>query len=144
MQHHKWFMPLVLMDNPFKSRTYAGYFYARVAVRLLWGLSISSLLAACTVPRAPAAPIGQRVLIPTPESRPAPTHTVESTAITNAPVDMAVPSSPLTAEQNALLARLPSRGAAPELLNETWFNSEPLRLADLRGKVVIVEFWTYG
>ena len=34
--------------------------------------------------------------------------------------------------------------AAPEFTNETWINSEPLRLADLRGKVVLIEFWTYG
>ncbi|GJL62763.1 MAG: hypothetical protein NPIRA04_14170 [Nitrospirales bacterium] len=33
---------------------------------------------------------------------------------------------------------------APEITNETWLNSEPLRLADLRGKVVMVEFWTFG
>ena len=39
---------------------------------------------------------------------------------------------------------LPSQGLAPELANEVWINSEPLRLADLRGSVVIVEFWTYG
>ncbi len=25
-----------------------------------------------------------------------------------------------------------------------WLNSSPLRLADLRGRVVLVEFWTYG
>ena len=34
--------------------------------------------------------------------------------------------------------------AAPEFTNKTWINSEPLRLADLRGKVVLIEFWTYG
>ena len=34
--------------------------------------------------------------------------------------------------------------AAPEFTNETWINSEPLRLKDLRGKVVLIEFWTYG
>ncbi len=33
---------------------------------------------------------------------------------------------------------------APELLNETWLNSGPLHLSDLKGKVVMVEFWTYG
>jgi hypothetical protein len=25
-----------------------------------------------------------------------------------------------------------------------WFNSRPLRLTELRGKVVILDFWTYG
>ena len=33
---------------------------------------------------------------------------------------------------------------APEISNEVWINSPPLRLADLRGKVVLMEFWTYG
>jgi thiol-disulfide isomerase/thioredoxin len=33
---------------------------------------------------------------------------------------------------------------APEIANETWLNSEPKRMADLRGKVVMVEFWTFG
>ena len=49
-----------------------------------------------------------------------------------------------TAEQLELLAKLRPQGEAPELLNEVWLNSEPLRLADLRGNVVLVEFWTYG
>src|SRR3990172_3211337 len=34
--------------------------------------------------------------------------------------------------------------SAPELANDTWLNSAPLRLADLKGKVVMVEFWTFG
>ncbi len=33
---------------------------------------------------------------------------------------------------------------APELANEVWINSRPLRLADLRGKVILLEFWTFG
>ncbi len=33
---------------------------------------------------------------------------------------------------------------APEWTNDTWINSEPLRVKDLRGKVVLIEFWTYG
>ena len=49
-----------------------------------------------------------------------------------------------TAEQLELLTKLRPQGEAPELFNEVWLNSEPLMLADLRGKVVLVEFWTYG
>ena len=42
-------------------------------------------------------------------------------------------------------AILPDLGLAPELTNDIWLNvDEPLRLADLRGKVVIVEMWTFG
>jgi peroxiredoxin len=33
---------------------------------------------------------------------------------------------------------------APEVTGETWLNSPPLRLADLSGKVVLVEFWTFA
>ena len=33
---------------------------------------------------------------------------------------------------------------APELARTTWVNSDPLKLQDLRGKVVLLEFWTYG
>jgi thiol-disulfide isomerase/thioredoxin len=42
-------------------------------------------------------------------------------------------------------ASLPDLGPAPELTNETWLNVDaPLRLADLRGKVVGLEMWTFG
>jgi thiol-disulfide isomerase/thioredoxin len=33
---------------------------------------------------------------------------------------------------------------APEITNDTWLNSHPLRLTELKGKVVLVEFWTFG
>jgi thiol-disulfide isomerase/thioredoxin len=33
---------------------------------------------------------------------------------------------------------------APDITNETWLNSAPLHLSDLKGKVVMVEFWTFG
>jgi len=41
----------------------------------------------------------------------------------------------------------PSLGAgsvAPEISGDIWLNSPPLRLADLSGKVVLVEFWTFA
>jgi hypothetical protein len=34
--------------------------------------------------------------------------------------------------------------AAPEITGMPWINSPPLILAELRGKVVLVEFWTHG
>ena len=33
---------------------------------------------------------------------------------------------------------------APEITGGPWINSEPLSLQKLRGRVVYVEFWTYG
>ena len=34
--------------------------------------------------------------------------------------------------------------AAPDVVGKTWLNSKPLSLSTLKGKVVLVEFWTYG
>jgi hypothetical protein len=42
-------------------------------------------------------------------------------------------------------ASYPDLGPAPELTNNTWLNVDaPLRLADLRGKVVAIDMWTFG
>jgi hypothetical protein len=42
-------------------------------------------------------------------------------------------------------AALQDLGTAPELTNEVWLNADtPLRLDNLRGKVVAIEMWTYG
>jgi thiol-disulfide isomerase/thioredoxin len=41
-------------------------------------------------------------------------------------------------------ADLPDLGIAPELTNETWLNVDaPLRLANLRGKVILLDMWTF-
>ena len=40
---------------------------------------------------------------------------------------------------------LKNHGLAPELTNQVWLNTDhPLRLADLKGKVVLIEMWTFG
>jgi hypothetical protein len=42
-------------------------------------------------------------------------------------------------------ANLPDLGEAPELNNEVWLNTDrPLRMGDLRGRVVLIDMWTFG
>ena len=65
----------------------------------------------------------------------------EQAAMANDPI---LSPTPTLAAAPTMALNLPNQGPAPELANDTWINSEPLRLADLRGNVVIVEFWTYG
>ncbi len=43
----------------------------------------------------------------------------------------------------SVAARLIGR-PAPEIHNKVWINSPALKMADLRGKVVLLQFWTYG
>ncbi len=33
---------------------------------------------------------------------------------------------------------------APPIRSKTWLNSEPIEWSSLRGKVVLVEMWTFG
>jgi cytochrome c biogenesis protein CcdA/thiol-disulfide isomerase/thioredoxin len=52
-----------------------------------------------------------------------------------------------SAGENAtpLIDVVTNRVPAPELImGGEWFNSEPLNIADLQGKVVLVDFWTYS
>ncbi len=56
------------------------------------------------------------------------------------------PSAVPTQASVANRAPYPDQGAAPELHNTVWLNTEknaPLHLADLRGQVVLLEFWTF-
>jgi hypothetical protein len=77
------------------------------------------------------------------QSTPTPKPVTEPLVASDATVSEDEDKGP-SEEQLRLLASLESQGSAPELLNEAWLNSEPLKLADLRGKVVLVEFWTFG
>ena len=45
---------------------------------------------------------------------------------------------------NGVSPNLPDQGPAPELQNTVWINSaQPLRLANLRGQVVLLDMWTF-
>lgn len=47
-------------------------------------------------------------------------------------------------KENKLL-NVSNKSKAPEIRGiEAWFNSNPLTLNDLQGKVVIIDFWTFG
>ncbi|MDA1000101.1 MAG: hypothetical protein O2807_06240 [bacterium] len=41
-------------------------------------------------------------------------------------------------------AGLAAGDTAPEFRAGPWLNSAPLKLADLRGKVVLIKMWTFG
>jgi thiol-disulfide isomerase/thioredoxin len=48
-------------------------------------------------------------------------------------------------DTNILVQLAEPRAAAPNFVGiSRWFNSAPLSISDLRGKVVLVDFWTYG
>src|SRR5271154_6289780 len=47
--------------------------------------------------------------------------------------------------KNVSLANLQNLGPAPNLTGgSAWINSQPLSISKLKGKVVIVDFWTYS
>lgn len=53
-------------------------------------------------------------------------------------VDLAVRAAPASGQALRL------RDPAPALVGDGWINSAPLTIDKLRGRVVLVEFWTYG
>ena len=121
---------------------------------LVW-LGIVLVLAAC----------GTTAAEPTTENREAGEDIVMETAVSTLPPNpeesdsgQAVsptdppPNTP-TAQPTAIQsptpalirADFPNLGIAPEIENEVWVNAdEPVTLASQRGKVVLLEFWTFG
>ena len=62
-------------------------------------------------------------------------------AAPSTPTAVATAPPPSTAPEVAL----PNYGPAPELTNDVWLNTDqPLRLAGLRGQVVLIDMWTFG
>jgi hypothetical protein len=55
------------------------------------------------------------------------------------------PSLDSSTELTLTVEDLVDMSAAPELENEVWLNvNSPLRISELRGKVVLLDFWTFG
>jgi hypothetical protein len=78
------------------------------------GLIMAMVLSACASPAAPGTPAGKV-------------------------------ANPAVPTPTAGRANYPDLGTAPELAGDTWLNTPvPLRLANLRGQVVLVDMWTFG
>jgi len=41
-------------------------------------------------------------------------------------------------------AAITNGAAAPDVAGDHWINSKALTIGELKGRVVLVEFWTYG
>jgi len=56
-----------------------------------------------------------------------------------------IEDNPPTSQPTPAPVALEDLGPAPELNNQVWLNTDqPLRLEDLRGKVVLLDMWTFG
>jgi hypothetical protein len=101
--------------------------------RWLWGI-VALLAAGCaSAPHTAEAPVVSATALVVEISTPVLFTPVEAVSPTPLPL-VALPE-----------VELKNYGPAPELKNEVWLNVEqPLRLADLRGKVVLIDMWTFG
>lgn len=70
---------------------------------------------------------------PIPTTQPSTSLPALPAATLPAPTDM--PDPPTASPQGI---------PAPQIKSDTWINSQPLTWYSLRGKVVLVEFWTFG
>lgn len=101
-------------------------------------------VAAATVaatPRAPAASAATSAPV-----APAPA-TSAPTAVTSAPAPVTSAPTPAPTPQVVVgqLPELPVIGTAPEFAGITaWLNSEVLTMDELRGRPVLIDFWTFG
>ena len=102
---------------------------------LIWSLLVLTIAGCSSLAGNPPGAASQRPEIELP--------TAEDTVVSQTtPIDEQPMASP-TALTNR--ADLEDYGPAPELTNDTWLNvSKSLRLADLRGQVVLIDMWTYG
>jgi hypothetical protein len=115
-------------------------------MRRLFSGVLMLFLAGCASPDLPSRP-GQGVMPPTtdvPVTQAASPIQSSVPSVQGGPPALSSPV-PYPEAMPAKLSALPDLGPAPELNNEVWLNTEhPLRLADLGGKVVLVDMWTFG
>ena len=92
------------------------------------------ILAACTTASEPEAEAtGVEILVDT---------TVVPPTREDPPATETAVSPPA---EEAIMLDLPDLGPAPEIVNQTWLNTdEPVTIASQRGKVILLEFWTFG
>jgi len=112
-------------------------------VRIGYFTLLVVLLTACAaLPAAEDKPVSQPEDVPSPTARPTETISQPPAEATSLPLTETALPLPTEAPFRASLEDL---GAAPELENEVWLNTEaPLRLAELHGKVVLLDMWTFG
>ena len=98
----------------------------RLHISILGALAVACLAVACSSDSGPAA---------TPTPVPAPTAT---------PTPVSPPTPELPAfETSGNTGGLVGDSASEFTGIEKWLNGEPLTMEELRGKVVLVDFWTY-
>lgn len=57
----------------------------------------------------------------------------------------AIPPAQAPAADPTAAASYPDLGPSPELVGDVWLNIDaPLHLADLGGKVILIDMWTFG
>lgn len=118
-----------------------------ILVRPWWMFVLLSIvLSACTQSGANTS-IPERVNV---DAATFPPATLESTSLTIATtVPTAVPvkptiETPIVEQEATVAVVLPNTPVAPPITNEVWLNSDALTAQDLRGKVVLIDFWTFG
>jgi thiol-disulfide isomerase/thioredoxin len=68
---------------------------------------------------------------------------IHSSAL-GAPIETVGENNRVVQQMTPAAGQLPVEGELPSLSSATeWLNSQPLTAADLRGKVVLISFWTY-
>lgn len=96
-------------------------------------LILPAALTACLVPPMQSA------------TDPAPTDGQDREVEAPAPQSATDPAPASDQDRSVVRSDLPDLGPAPEIANTVWINSDrPLRLAELEGKVVLIDMWTFG